>query len=67
MIVVIFSLFSLPTAAQEQVDGYISRFEEILPDELSGIGEDSDRLLEMASIEGLLSEIISAVRSIRSK
>ena len=61
-IVVIFILFPLSSSAEESTEGYLSDFESILPDEMSGITEDSETLIEKFSIKGILSEIIDSLR-----
>lgn len=60
-IVVIFTLFALPVSAEEQIDGYLSDFESILPEDMSGITEDGEAIIEKFSIKGLLSEILASV------
>ncbi len=66
-VVVILPLFSLNVSAEEVTKEYFSDFEKILPDWLSGITEDSDRLLETVGIRGVVSEIISAVMGERGR
>ena len=62
IIVVIIPLFSVKISAQEQIDGFLSDFEDILPEGISKDILDTDRLIETASLRGLLSEILSAAQ-----
>lgn len=62
IIVVILPFFSINISAQEQVDGYLSDFENILPDGILKDLSDRDTLIETASLKGLLSELLSAAR-----
>lgn len=59
-IIVIFLLFSLPVSAEEQVDEYVREFEKLLPDELSGITEDSGELTEALGLPAFLNDIYLA-------
>ena len=59
-IVVILPLFSLNIAAEDKVDGYISDFEDILPDGFRGLS-DTDNLMERAELSSLLSEVLRAL------
>lgn len=61
MIVVILPLFSVNSSAESNADKYISEFENILPEELSGITESPDKLSERLGVKALLSEVISIV------
>lgn len=61
IIVVILPLFSLSVSAEGEVDDYLSEFEGILPESLSGITE-VDKLAEMVSIKGLISTLFSAIK-----
>ena len=61
IIVVILPMFSLSASAEGEAGGYISEFENILPESLSGITE-ADNLAEMVSIKGLISNLFSAIR-----
>lgn len=61
IIVVILPLFVLPASAEEGVDEYISEFEELLPESLSGV-TDKDRLADMVSIKSLVSLIADALK-----
>ena len=60
-IVVIILVFALPVSAESRADDYISRFNDILPEDFFGIAEDSDSLIESFSLKGILAEITSAV------
>lgn len=60
-IVVIFTMFVLPASAEDRVDGYLSEFESILPENMSGITEDSGIIIEKFSLKGLLSEIFASI------
>lgn len=62
IIVVIFPLFTVDSKADEQVDEYISEFDNILPDELKDVGTDADMLMDMASIKGLISSFFSVAK-----
>lgn len=59
IIVVIFLAFSLKVSADGYSDKQLESFEEILPDELSGISRDTDSLIESVGIPRLISEIKS--------
>ena len=59
-IVVIFAVFVLPASAEESVEGYLSEFESILPEEMSGIAEGGEEIVEKFSLKGLLIEIFSS-------
>ncbi len=65
-IIVILPLFTLNAAAEESADEYISEFENLLPEELSGITEDTGRLTESLGIESLLGGIYAALSGRRS-
>lgn len=58
-IVVILSAFVLNVSAEDEIDGYISDFENALPSEYSGLTSDSERLVEMASPKAFLQEILT--------
>ena len=60
-ILVILPVFSVKSYANEQTDAYISEMDKLLPDSLSGITSDPDRLIDELSIEGLFSRVISAI------
>lgn len=60
-IIVILPVFSISVSAEESVDGYISDFENILPDEFSGIIDDTEKLIDGLGIESLLSDIAAAL------
>ena len=60
-IVVIILAFGIKTSASNEVDEYISDFEEILPDEFQDV-KDSDLLTERLGFEGIFGEIISVIR-----
>ena len=62
IIVVILPAFTLFVSAEKGVEDYVEEFEKILPEGMSGITNDSDSLLESFSLEGLIDEILSAVR-----
>ncbi len=66
-LIVIFALFSLPVAAEESVDEYISDFEEILPDELSGITEHPSELTEALGIKAVLRSVAVALSGGKSR
>ncbi len=53
-IIVIMWLFALPASAEESVDGLLSDFEDIVPEDMQGISEDSNILIEHFSIKGLV-------------
>ena len=61
IIVVILPFFTIRASADEQVDGYISDFENIIPDGFSEDILDTQGLIEAASLRGLLSEILSVI------
>ena len=61
-IIVIIPIFCLPVSAEELTDEYLSEFENILPDWLSGVTEDTDRLLDSVGIRGIISEIVCALK-----
>ena len=61
IIVVILPLFSLSVSAAGEADGYISEFEDALPEDFDGITEDRDELIEMLSPRSLFTEIISVI------
>lgn len=65
-IIVILPVFTLSASAEESAEEYISDFENILPDELSGITEDTGRITEGLGIESLLSDIASALSGEKS-
>ena len=60
-IVVIIPVFCLKCHAEDRVDDYITRFEEILPDEFSGINDNTDELIDRVGIESLFNRILSAL------
>lgn len=60
-IVVIFVLFTLPTSAEESAEDYISEFENILPEDMSGITRDEGLIIEKFSLKGILTEILSSI------
>lgn len=64
-IIVIFLLFALPVSAEESVDELISRFESILPEDMQGITDNSDILIERFSIKGLLNMIFASAKGER--
>jgi stage III sporulation protein AE len=66
IIVVILPIFSIKIYAEDYVDEYISDFEDILPDELSDMDLE-DGMVEMFGIEGILSDIISAISGERTR
>ena len=57
IIVVIFLGFGLKVSADGYSDEQLSSFDKILPDGLSGITEDTDKLIDRVGIEALISEI----------
>lgn len=59
-ILVIMPFFSIKSFATDKVDEFISEFDSVLPDGFDGLS-DSEKLMEMASIRGLLSHIISSL------
>ncbi len=61
IIVVILPLFSLSVSADDGMNGYISDFENILPDGYEDISEGSDATLERLSPRSLFTEIISVL------
>mgnify|MGYP003294381539 CR=1 FL=1 len=61
IIVVILPMFALYASAEGETEEYISELENILPESLSGITEDTDTMLEHASLPGILSEITSVL------
>lgn len=60
IIVVIMPLFTINCSADDGVDGYISDFEDILPDGFEGIS-DTDNLMEMADLSALVYEVVRAL------
>ena len=65
-ILVIFSFFSLKISADDSVDDFISDFENALPDGFSDMS-NSEKLIDMASPESLLSYIIGGISGEKSK
>lgn len=61
IIVVTIAVFTLPVAAEENVDKHLSDFENILPEHLSGITEDEEKLISSVGIDALLHDVISAL------
>lgn len=61
IIIVILPLFSLSVSAAGEADGYISEFEDAVPEDFDGITEDRDELIEMLSPRSLFTEIISVI------
>lgn len=59
-IVVILPFFTLISSAEDRVDGYISDFEDILPEGFEDMG-DTDNLMERAELSSLLSEALRAL------
>lgn len=59
-IVVILPIFGLNVAAEDKVDGYISDFENILPEGFEGLS-DTDNLMERAELSTLLSQVVRAL------
>ena len=66
-IIVIFPLFCIKTSANERIDGYLSDFEEIVPNGLSETLRDSDSLGESVGFRALLAEIVSAANDSRGR
>ena len=66
-IIVILPLFTLSVSAEDKVDEYIERFDKILPDTLSGITQDADKLTEAVGIESIFADILSALSGGRSE
>lgn len=62
IIVVISLAFCLKVSADDYSDEQLQRFEDILPESLSGITEDTDALLESLGISALAEEIIAIIR-----
>ncbi len=60
IIVVVISLFSICAQANE-TDKHLQDFEEVLPEELRGISEDTEELISLVGIESLLSELGDAL------
>ena len=60
-IVVIIGFFPIYSSAEESADEYLSDFESILPEDMSGIGEGGEALIERFSIKGVLSEIFASI------
>lgn len=60
-IIVILPVFSLSVTANEDVDEYINDFEDIIPDGLDPITEDSDSLIESISPRSLFTEILYVI------
>ena len=60
-IVVIILVFPLCISAETNTEDYIFQFKNIIPEDFSGITEDSTGLIESFSLKGLLQEIVSAV------
>jgi stage III sporulation protein AE len=63
--VVIFSFFTLPVSANEEIDELLSQFESIVPDDMQGITEDSNALVERFSIKGLCELILASAKGER--
>lgn len=66
-IIVVFLLLSIKSSAEERIDGYLSDFEKIVPDELSEAVGDSDSLGEAVGFRALLSEILSVIGNNRGQ
>ena len=60
-ILVFLALFAFPVSAEE-VDSYIKDFGEILPDEFSDVGTDTEKISERLGIERILADLAGALR-----
>ena len=60
-ILVIIPFFSIRVGAEGEAEEYISDLEEILPDSLSGITENTDELIEYAGARWIFGEILSVL------
>lgn len=60
-IVVILPIFTLFSAAEDSVDGYINDFEAIIPDGFEGLVEDSESLIRGLDIRSLFTEVLTLV------
>lgn len=60
-ILVILPVFSLSVSAEDEAEEYISEFRELLPDELSGITDDTGELIEHAGAKWILEEIAAVL------
>lgn len=60
-ILVVLPFFSLSVSAEGEAEEYISDFEEILPDELSGITGDTEELIEYSGARWIFGEILSVL------
>ena len=60
-IIVILWFFAIPVSAEESVDSLLSQFESMLPEDMHGISEDSDMLIERFSIKGLFEMLFASV------
>lgn len=65
-ILVILPLFTLKISADDSVDGYISDFEDALPDGFRDMS-DGEKLIDMASPESLLSYVIGGISGEKSR
>lgn len=60
-IVVVFGIFTLPSAASEIADGYLDEFYGILPEGSEGLSESPESLLSAVGLDALIFEITSAI------
>ncbi len=65
-IIVILPLFTLPASAEESAEGYVDRFEKLLPDELSGITDDTSELTERLGLKSIFWDISAALSGSRT-
>lgn len=59
-IVVILLIFPTFASAEGEAEEYIKDFEEILPEEVKGLTESPELMIDSFSLKGVLSEIVSA-------
>ena len=60
-IIVIIPVLTLNCSADEITDKHLSEFEEILPEEFSGLGSEPERIEALVGLDGVIGEILLAV------
>lgn len=66
IIVCIMPLFAIPAGAEERVEGYVSKFESIIPEDTPDLS-DGEKIIENFSLKGLALEILSLVTDNQSR
>ena len=54
-------LFAIPVSAEENAESYISEFKDIIPENLKGVADDGEAIIEKFSLKELLSEVFTSL------